>query len=66
MASTVTPRLRRSKVCSSGGGCSNQSTSPVCSAAEAVAASDRMRHSTRLNPATLPPAVRLGGASTGT
>jgi hypothetical protein len=60
ICSTATCRLRRSSSWISGGGCSNQSISPDCSAAAAVAASVMMRHSTLSKRATFGPAVKLG------
>jgi hypothetical protein len=64
--STATLRLRRSTGIRSVIGFSHQSTSPFCSAAEAVAGSGITTHSTRSTIIRLPPASQLAGSSRGT
>jgi len=51
------PRLRRSSSSTSGGGWQNQSISPRCRAAAAVAASGRVCHSIRSKWGSFGPAV---------
>ena len=58
ITSTTSWRWRSSRVETSGGICSNQSISPDISAAEAVAASGMVCHSTRSKCTTFGPAVR--------
>ena len=58
-------RLRASVGTRSERGCSTQSTSPLWSAAAAVAGSGRMCHSTRGKCATLPPEAQSGGSCRG-
>ena len=64
--STATLRLRRSTGTRSEIGFSHQSTSPFCSAAEAVAGSGMTIHSTRSTRIFLPPASQDAGSSRGT
>ena len=63
--SSAIPAFRRSSGTRSGIGVSHQSTSPLCNAAAAVAASGMTRHSTRSNATRLPPASQSPGSSRG-
>ena len=59
--STAIARFRLSVGTMSGSGTSSQSTSPFCSAAEAVAWSAMITHSIRFEAMRLPPASQEGG-----